>query len=161
MYRKLAIAVRWACEPLLHRLLARTVDMDMIVHPSHPGERNPVMLPLLVLRDLDRVSVKMVDRAELPALGAHNRHMLLDHAGVDGRFHGLSSHNTYLLSRFVTSFTTSSTLSFASAMPCLALPIAWSFWPSICVLLSSASLPRASLPWPLASSNLPSRRSWD
>ena len=65
--------------PFLHGLRDRSIDMDVLIDPSDPGEGNPVMVAVLVFRQLDRVaSVKVIDGGEFALHRAHDRHVVLD-----------------------------------------------------------------------------------
>lgn len=60
--------------------------MDVLIDACHPGHGNPVMLAGLVLRQFDGVvGVDVIDGGELAAIGADDRHVLLDLAGVNKR----------------------------------------------------------------------------
>src|SRR5829696_2394116 len=48
--------------PLLHRLLARAIDVHLAINLGDPLGRDPVVLPALILGELDRVAVDVVDR---------------------------------------------------------------------------------------------------
>jgi len=65
--------------PLLHGLIARAVDVNLLIYARDPANWHEVMLAVLVLGQFDRRrTLHMIHDGELAALRANDGHVGLD-----------------------------------------------------------------------------------
>lgn len=85
LYRSLLDTGGCGARPLPHGLVTGSINVNLVVNVRYPVNRDPVMLALVVLRQLDPViTVHMIDDAELSLFRANDRHVRLNLAGIDG-----------------------------------------------------------------------------
>src|ERR1019366_8567837 len=72
--------------PLAHRLIARSIDVNLVVDRLHPARRDVVVLALVVLVELDGLGAfHVIDDGELLVVRANHRRVGLDLTGADHR----------------------------------------------------------------------------
>ena len=62
----------------MHRLIAWTIDVNVLVDPRYPVEREPVVLTVLttVLGEFDVPAIDVINGGELPTIRTNYRHVL-------------------------------------------------------------------------------------